>query len=135
MTKSVTALAAAWFLSVGVYLSAIEARAALGQQGRQPGSAADGDVEVLQLRPNFFMIAGAGGNIGVQVGDAPIEICGAHARGVHDGPVGRRHARGLHHAHESRVSTEERPAEQRSGDDDIAVFPPRGHSDRAHSDR
>ena len=28
----------------------------------------DGDIEVLQLRPNFYMIAGAGGNIGVQVG-------------------------------------------------------------------
>jgi len=26
------------------------------------------DFEVLQLRPNFYMIAGAGGNIGVQVG-------------------------------------------------------------------
>ena len=26
------------------------------------------DLEVLQLRPNFYMIAGAGGNIGVQVG-------------------------------------------------------------------
>src|SRR3954449_12913044 len=37
------------------------ARAA-AQQGRQ-------DLEVLQLRPNFFMIAGAGGNIGVQVGE------------------------------------------------------------------
>jgi len=27
------------------------------------------DLEVLQLRPNFFMIAGAGGNIGVQIGE------------------------------------------------------------------
>src|SRR5580658_3013081 len=26
------------------------------------------DLEVLQLRPNFYMIAGAGGNIGFQVG-------------------------------------------------------------------
>ena len=31
-----------------------------------PGWAAD--LEVLQLRPNFYMIAGAGGNIGFQVG-------------------------------------------------------------------
>ncbi|MGA2211906.1 MAG: MBL fold metallo-hydrolase [Bryobacteraceae bacterium] len=31
-----------------------------------PGFAAD--LEVLQLRPNFYMIAGAGGNIGLQVG-------------------------------------------------------------------
>src|SRR5437867_986225 len=35
-------------------------------QGRS--TADDGDVEVLQLRPNFYMTAGAGGNIGVQVG-------------------------------------------------------------------
>jgi hypothetical protein len=26
------------------------------------------DVEVLQVRPNFYIIAGAGGNIAVQVG-------------------------------------------------------------------
>src|SRR5579872_6674237 len=26
------------------------------------------NLEVLQLRPNFYMVAGAGGNIGVQVG-------------------------------------------------------------------
>jgi cyclase len=47
-------------------------------RGRQPESIArqpqgrntsdDGGVEVLQLRPNFYMTAGAGGNIGVQVG-------------------------------------------------------------------
>jgi glyoxylase-like metal-dependent hydrolase (beta-lactamase superfamily II) len=30
--------------------------------------ASDGNLEVLQLRPNFYMIAGAGGNIGFQVG-------------------------------------------------------------------
>jgi cyclase len=30
--------------------------------------AAGGDLEVLQLRPNFYMIAAAGGNIGFQVG-------------------------------------------------------------------
>ncbi len=30
---------------------------------------ADDGLDVLQLRPNFYMIAGAGGNIAVQVGD------------------------------------------------------------------
>jgi len=29
---------------------------------------ADGGLEVVQVRPNFYMIAGAGGNIGVQIG-------------------------------------------------------------------
>ena len=32
-------------------------------------SAAQNNLEVLQIRPNFYMIAGAGANIGVQVGD------------------------------------------------------------------
>jgi cyclase len=46
-----------------------EVRAA-AQQGRQ-------DLEVLQLRPNFFMIAGAGGNIGVQVGEDGVIVVDA----------------------------------------------------------
>jgi cyclase len=32
------------------------------------------DLEVLQLRPNFYMIAGAGGNIGVQVGSDGVVV-------------------------------------------------------------
>ena len=46
-----------------------DARAA-AQQGGQ-------DLEVLQLRPNFFMIAGAGGNIGVQVGEDGVIVVDA----------------------------------------------------------
>src|SRR5689334_17936040 len=37
-----------------------------GSLGAQPAS--DSKIEVLQLRPNFYMIAGAGGNVGFQVG-------------------------------------------------------------------
>jgi glyoxylase-like metal-dependent hydrolase (beta-lactamase superfamily II) len=37
------------------------------QQQSQP-RAGEGGVEVLQLRPNFYMLVGAGGNIAVQVG-------------------------------------------------------------------
>jgi cyclase len=33
-----------------------------------------GDFEVLQVRPNFYMIAGAGANIGVQVGDDGVVV-------------------------------------------------------------
>src|SRR5271167_2077185 len=36
--------------------------------GLAAGQAAGANVEVLQLRPNFYMIAGAGGNVGFQVG-------------------------------------------------------------------
>ena len=34
-------------------------------------------LEVLEVRPNFFMIAGAGGNIGVQVGDDGVVVVDA----------------------------------------------------------
>jgi cyclase len=37
------------------------------------------DLEVLQLRPNFYMIAGAGSNIGVQVGDDGVVVVDAGA--------------------------------------------------------
>src|SRR5205085_10203988 len=49
------AVAVAILLAPGMLLTA-----SLAQQAQAP--------EVLQLRPNFYMIAGAGGNIGVQVG-------------------------------------------------------------------
>ena len=35
-----------------------------------------GGLDVLRLRPNFYMIAGAGGNIGVQIGsDGVVLVC------------------------------------------------------------
>src|SRR5262245_22811334 len=37
-------------------------------QAAQTAAAASTGLEVLEVRPNFFMIAGAGANIGVQVG-------------------------------------------------------------------
>ena len=46
-------------------------------QGGQTSIAAPGGLEVLQLRPNFFMIAGGGGNIGVQVGDDGVVVVDA----------------------------------------------------------
>ena len=45
--------------------------------GQQTGTTDAGDLEVLELRPNFFMIAGAGGNIGVQVGDDGVVVVDA----------------------------------------------------------
>jgi len=35
------------------------------------------DLEVLQIRPNFYMIAGAGGNVGVQVGEDGVVVVDA----------------------------------------------------------
>src|SRR5207253_1403449 len=47
----------------------------LAQQAQQ--------LEVLQLRPNFYMIVGAGGNIGVQVGNDGVVVVdsGSSSRG------------------------------------------------------
>ena len=50
---------------------------AVAQQGG-PAVGADGsELEVLELRPNFFMIAGAGGNIGVQIGEDGVVVVDA----------------------------------------------------------
>lgn len=38
-----------------------------------PAASADG-LEVLEVRPDFFMIAGAGGNVGVQVGEDGVVV-------------------------------------------------------------
>jgi cyclase len=45
--------------------------------GTQAQPAETGGLEVLQLRPNFFMLAGAGGHIGVQVGDDGVVVVDA----------------------------------------------------------
>src|SRR5690348_2205387 len=42
-----------------------------GLTGAVPARAAEpnsGDLDIIQVRPNFYMIAGAGGNISVQIG-------------------------------------------------------------------
>ncbi len=43
-----------------------------------------GDLEVLQVVPNFYMIAGAGGNIGVQVGPDGVVLVNAGAENMSD---------------------------------------------------
>jgi hypothetical protein len=51
----------------GLTLAAcFDLQSTLTAQARQVAAA---ELEVLQLRPNFFLIAGAGGHIGVQIGD------------------------------------------------------------------
>jgi glyoxylase-like metal-dependent hydrolase (beta-lactamase superfamily II) len=77
--RSGIALAATFILGAGIYVTVTEARAEAGlrAQQSQQASTAPGDLEVLQLRPNFFMIAGAGGHIGVQVGDDGVVVVDA----------------------------------------------------------
>jgi cyclase len=51
-----------------------------GLAARQQGPPrASSDLEVLRLRPNFFVIAGAGGHIGVQVGEDGLVVVDAGA--------------------------------------------------------
>ena len=71
------AVAAVWaFLVAPVDLFTARARAA-APQGAQAGAADAGELEVLELRPNFFMIAGAGANIGVQIGEDGVVVVDA----------------------------------------------------------
>jgi cyclase len=66
---------AAWLLAAGPSIGLSAARAEL--QGGQTSVAASGGLEVLQLRPNFFMIAGGGSNVGVQIGDDGVVVVDA----------------------------------------------------------
>ena len=55
--------------------TAVEPPAALAAQAA--GAPSSDALEVLEVRSNFFMIAGAGGNIGVQVGDDGVVVVDA----------------------------------------------------------
>ena len=60
-------MAAALSLRSSTVTGATE-RDARAQQRQQVSEEEAGGLEVIQLRPNFYMIAGAGGNIAVQIG-------------------------------------------------------------------
>jgi glyoxylase-like metal-dependent hydrolase (beta-lactamase superfamily II) len=61
-----------------VFGVAVACAVGIGAMART-GAQAPRDLEVLQLRPNFFMIAGAGGNIGVQIGEDGVVVVDAGA--------------------------------------------------------
>ena len=87
------ALAAAWLLAGGTSVSITEARSALSaQQRRDATAAASSDLEVLQVRENFYLIAGAGGHIGVQVGDDGVVVVDAGSSARADGAWPRQSA-------------------------------------------
>jgi cyclase len=69
-----SAVAVAIILAAGILLTVRGA-----QQAEEP--------EVLQLRPNFYMIAGAGGNIGVQIGVDGVVVVDAGAASKADAVV------------------------------------------------
>ena len=72
MIKSVarsgaTAAAVMW-LAAGSNPDAGGAQAVAAQARQEAAGAAEGGLDVVQLRPNFYVIAGAGGNVAVQTG-------------------------------------------------------------------
>jgi glyoxylase-like metal-dependent hydrolase (beta-lactamase superfamily II) len=60
------AVAVIWVLAEG--LGPSDLHGVLFAQRAQPESRIEDGLEVLQLRPDFYMIAGAGSNIGVRIG-------------------------------------------------------------------
>jgi glyoxylase-like metal-dependent hydrolase (beta-lactamase superfamily II) len=56
-------------------IAAVDPTVALAAQASSVASS--NGLEVLEVRPNFFMIAGAGANIGVQVGDDGVVVVDA----------------------------------------------------------
>lgn len=69
------AMTAGTLIAVSVCIGAVEAQGGQRAPGAQTLNApAAGDLEVIQVRPNFYMIAGAGGNIGVQIGEDGVVV-------------------------------------------------------------
>jgi len=63
--------------------SALFAALMLGTCGSAPPARAQANenIEVLRIRPSFYVIAGAGGNIGVQIGTDGVVLVDAGAKG------------------------------------------------------
>lgn len=69
------AMTAGALIAVAVCIGAVEAQGGQRAPGAQTlNTPAAGDLEVIQVRPNFYMIAGAGGNIGVQIGEDGVVV-------------------------------------------------------------
>jgi glyoxylase-like metal-dependent hydrolase (beta-lactamase superfamily II) len=66
----------AFLLAAGMAGLAADARGPQAQPRREPAAAAS-DLEVLQVRENFYVIAGAGGHIAVQIGDDGVVVVDA----------------------------------------------------------
>src|SRR5437764_676863 len=76
-------------LAVAACTVAVDSFVCVGEARRGTGRAQNsissntGDLEVLQLRPNVSLIAGAGANIAVQIGDDGVVVvdAGSAAKG------------------------------------------------------
>ena len=123
------------FLCTGLALTAgalmaVEVVGVVEAQGgqRAPGAQtinapAVGDLEVLQLRPNFYMIAGAGGNIAVQVGEDGVVVVDTGSAARADAVVAaiKKLSPGsdpVHHQHQRRCGSCRRQRGGRQGGSD-----------------
>jgi glyoxylase-like metal-dependent hydrolase (beta-lactamase superfamily II) len=70
------AFALAWLCGIGTDARVTRASAPDAQSQPVPVADASG-LEIIQLRPNFFLIAGAGGHIGVQTGEDGVVVVDA----------------------------------------------------------
>jgi len=70
----------AWLTALTLAVGACGVPQLLAQQ-RSPAAS---DIEVLQVQPNFYMIAGAGGNIAVQIGQDGVVIVDTGTAGQAD---------------------------------------------------
>ena len=78
VASGILAFAVISVLSTGTVVDVSGTASALGLRQGQPAVASDsGELEVLQLRPNFYLIAGAGGHIAVQVGTDGVVVVDA----------------------------------------------------------
>jgi cyclase len=68
--SALLAAALAWAAGGWIYVSA-------QQRSQRAPASGDNDLEVLQVRPNFYMIAGAGSNIAVQIGPDGVVVVDA----------------------------------------------------------
>lgn len=69
-----------WMIAVPLVIGGL----APAVNAQQAQSARTGGLQVLEVRPNFYMIAGAGGNIAVQVGDDGIVVVNTGAADMAD---------------------------------------------------
>ena len=112
-----------WIAIAGIFLSIWgPAQLLRAQQG-------SGALEALQIRPNFYMLAGAGGNIGVQIGPDGVVLVDA---GTVEGadrvsaaieetdrpadPVHHQHGRGRRSCRRERQTFKSRPKHLRNWD-------------------
>ena len=84
------------------------------------GQVSAGGIETVSVRPNFFMIVGAGGNIGVQVGDdGPVIVDSGTERAAEAALAAAvkrlTPAHSLHHQHQRRRRSRRRQRAARAG--------------------